>query len=178
MRRCNSLLSSNMLCAIRPCAHPIWEAQERVAAAEGGFDQRGLITAIAAWLGRGAQRLRRHVACNIIVGPYCVSFWLGQLIMSGPQFLHLQSFSRKPNKIGQSVQQVLDEAARVPKSRMTLLQCLKKEMLCGKSLRISSHYGIGLVSSCWIFEGIRWLLSQKALALDVGRRMICLRSRI
>lgn len=32
--------------------------------------------------------------------------------MSGPQFLHLQSFSRKPNKIGQSVQQVLDEAAR------------------------------------------------------------------
>ncbi|WP_405402803.1 plasmid recombination protein [Paracoccus sp. Ld10] len=34
--------------------------------------------------------------------------------MSGPQFLHLQSYSRKPNKIGQSVQQVLDEAAREP----------------------------------------------------------------
>jgi cob(I)alamin adenosyltransferase len=34
--------------------------------------------------------------------------------MSGPQFLHLQSYSRKPNKIGQSVQQVLDEASRVP----------------------------------------------------------------
>ncbi|WP_405402019.1 hypothetical protein [Paracoccus sp. Ld10] len=28
----------------------------------------------AAWLGAGAQRLRRHVACNIIVGQYCVSF--------------------------------------------------------------------------------------------------------
>ncbi|WP_120502313.1 hypothetical protein [Roseovarius sp. EL26] len=34
--------------------------------------------------------------------------------MSGPQFLHLQSYSRKPNKIGQSAQQVLDEAAREP----------------------------------------------------------------
>ena len=34
--------------------------------------------------------------------------------MSGPQFLHLQSYSRKPNKIGQSVQQILDEAAREP----------------------------------------------------------------
>ncbi|PRY75526.1 hypothetical protein CLV80_112113 [Yoonia maritima] len=34
--------------------------------------------------------------------------------MSGPQFLHLQSYSRKPNKVGQSVRQVLDEAAREP----------------------------------------------------------------
>lgn len=34
--------------------------------------------------------------------------------MSGPQFLHLQSYSCKPNQIGQSVQQVLDEAAREP----------------------------------------------------------------
>lgn len=34
--------------------------------------------------------------------------------MSGPQFLHLQSYSRKSNKIGQSVQQILDEAAREP----------------------------------------------------------------
>lgn len=34
--------------------------------------------------------------------------------MSGPQFLHIQSYSRKPNKIGQSVQQILDEAAREP----------------------------------------------------------------
>lgn len=34
--------------------------------------------------------------------------------MSGPQFLHLQSYSRKSNKIGQSVQQILDEAARKP----------------------------------------------------------------
>lgn len=34
--------------------------------------------------------------------------------MSGPQFMHLQSYSRKANKGGQSVQQVLDEAAREP----------------------------------------------------------------
>lgn len=34
--------------------------------------------------------------------------------MSGPQFFHLQSYSCKPNKIGQSVQQILDEAAREP----------------------------------------------------------------
>jgi len=34
--------------------------------------------------------------------------------MSGPQFLHLQSYSRKANGGGQSVQQVLDEAERVP----------------------------------------------------------------
>jgi hypothetical protein len=34
--------------------------------------------------------------------------------MSGPQFLHIQSYSRKANKAGQSVQQILDEAARVP----------------------------------------------------------------
>lgn len=34
--------------------------------------------------------------------------------MSGPQFFHLQSYSRKSNKIGQSVQQVLAEAAREP----------------------------------------------------------------
>lgn len=34
--------------------------------------------------------------------------------MSGPQFLHIQSYSRKPNKIGQSVQQILDEASREP----------------------------------------------------------------
>jgi hypothetical protein len=34
--------------------------------------------------------------------------------MAGPQFVHLQTFSRKANKAGQSVQQVLDEAARRP----------------------------------------------------------------
>ena len=38
--------------------------------------------------------------------------------MSGPQFFHLQSYSRKSNKIGQSVQQVLDEAARAPEFSM------------------------------------------------------------
>ena len=32
--------------------------------------------------------------------------------MSGPQFMHLQSFARKANKGGQSVEQVLGEAAR------------------------------------------------------------------
>lgn len=34
--------------------------------------------------------------------------------MSGPQFIHFQSYSRKPNKVGQSVYQVLAEAAREP----------------------------------------------------------------
>lgn len=34
--------------------------------------------------------------------------------MSGPQFMHLQSYSRKANEGGQSVEQVLAEAARVP----------------------------------------------------------------
>ena len=34
--------------------------------------------------------------------------------MSGPQFFHLQSYSRKPNKAGQNVEQVLAEAARSP----------------------------------------------------------------
>ena len=35
--------------------------------------------------------------------------------MSGPQFFHLQSFSRKANPAGQSVEQVLAEAGRVPR---------------------------------------------------------------
>lgn len=34
--------------------------------------------------------------------------------MSGPQFVHFQSFSRKQNPGGQSVEQVLEEAARAP----------------------------------------------------------------
>ncbi|MBY5933743.1 hypothetical protein KUV51_12095 [Tateyamaria omphalii] len=34
--------------------------------------------------------------------------------MSGPQFMHLQSYSRKANPRGQSVEQVLAEAARAP----------------------------------------------------------------
>jgi len=34
--------------------------------------------------------------------------------MSGPQFMHIQSYSRKANPRGQSVEQVLAEAARVP----------------------------------------------------------------
>ncbi|MFE3837050.1 hypothetical protein [Pseudogemmobacter sonorensis] len=34
--------------------------------------------------------------------------------MAGPQFFHLQSYSRKPNKAGQSIAQVLGEAARLP----------------------------------------------------------------
>lgn len=34
--------------------------------------------------------------------------------MSGPQFMHLQSYSRKANAGGQSVEQVLAEASRVP----------------------------------------------------------------
>lgn len=34
--------------------------------------------------------------------------------MSGPQFMHLQSYSRKANEGGQSVEQVLSEASRAP----------------------------------------------------------------
>lgn len=34
--------------------------------------------------------------------------------MSGPQFVHLQTFSRKPNPAGQCVAQILGELARVP----------------------------------------------------------------
>jgi hypothetical protein len=34
--------------------------------------------------------------------------------MSGPQFLHIQSYSRKANKVGQNVQQILGEVARLP----------------------------------------------------------------
>ncbi|RWR49862.1 hypothetical protein EOW65_07865 [Sinirhodobacter ferrireducens] len=34
--------------------------------------------------------------------------------MAGPQFFHLQTYSRKPNKTGQSVEQVLAEARRDP----------------------------------------------------------------
>lgn len=34
--------------------------------------------------------------------------------MSGPQFIHFQTFARKPNKSGQSVEQVLEEARRTP----------------------------------------------------------------
>lgn len=43
-----------------------------IAAANGGFVP-GRSGGAAAGRGRGAQRLRRHVACNIIVGPYCVT---------------------------------------------------------------------------------------------------------
>ena len=35
--------------------------------------------------------------------------------MAGPQFFHIQSFARSPNKGGQSVEQVLAEAARDPR---------------------------------------------------------------
>jgi len=53
-------------------------ARAGVAAATGGFGPVGTGGA-AAWLGSGAQRPDRHVACNIIVGPYCVSFQTGGL---------------------------------------------------------------------------------------------------
>jgi hypothetical protein len=52
--------------------------RKRFAAATGGFGPVGTGGA-AAWLGSGAQRPDRHVACNIIVGPYCVSFQTGGL---------------------------------------------------------------------------------------------------
>jgi len=52
--------------------------RKRFAAATGGFGPGGTSGA-AAWLGSGGQRPGRHVACNIIVGPYCVSFQTGGL---------------------------------------------------------------------------------------------------
>lgn len=51
-------------------------ARAGVAAAEGGFGPGGT-GGTAAWRGSGVQRPDRHVACNIIVGPYCVSFQTG-----------------------------------------------------------------------------------------------------
>lgn len=48
-------------------------ARAVVAAAKGGFGPNGT-GGTAAWRGSGVQRPDRHVACNIIVGPYCVSF--------------------------------------------------------------------------------------------------------
>ena len=60
-----------------PCHTPtkrlVWHG---IAVACGGFDP-ARIGGAAAWLGAGAQRPARHVACNIIVGPYCVSFQTG-----------------------------------------------------------------------------------------------------
>ncbi len=35
--------------------------------------------------------------------------------MPGPQFFHVQTYSRKPNEKGQSVEQVLAKAGRAPK---------------------------------------------------------------
>jgi len=51
-------------------------ARVGVAAAERGFGPVGT-GGLAAWRGSGVQRPDRHVACNIIVGPYCVSFQTG-----------------------------------------------------------------------------------------------------
>lgn len=55
-----------------------WLARAGVAAAAGGFGHGGTGGA-AAWRGSGAQRPDRRVACNVIVGPYCVSFQTGGL---------------------------------------------------------------------------------------------------
>lgn len=51
--------------------------------------------------------------------------------MSGPQFLHLQSYSCKPNKIGQSVQQILDEAAREPEFSVHVESPMQPKIICG-----------------------------------------------
>ncbi len=52
-------------------------ARAGVAAAEGGFGPNGT-GGTAAWRGSGVQRSDRHVACNIIVGQYCVSSHRGR----------------------------------------------------------------------------------------------------
>lgn len=57
--------------ATSDCAPTTRLARAGVAAAAGGFGPAGTGGA-AAWLGSGVQRPGRHVACNIIVGLYCV----------------------------------------------------------------------------------------------------------
>lgn len=52
-----------------PKRPPYGRRRKRFAAAIGGFDPER-IGGAAAWLGSGVQRPGRHVACNIIVGPY------------------------------------------------------------------------------------------------------------
>jgi hypothetical protein len=61
-----------------PKRPPYGWRRKRFAAAVGGFGPNGTGGA-AAWRGSGVQRPGRHVACNIIVGQYCVSFQTGGL---------------------------------------------------------------------------------------------------
>ena len=56
-----------------PCTRLAWAG---VAVSNGGFGPSGT-GGSAAWLGFGAQRPNRHVACNIIVGPCRFSFFGG-----------------------------------------------------------------------------------------------------
>lgn len=53
--------------------------------------------------------------------------------MSGPQFVHLQTFSRKPNPAGQSVSQVLGELARNPEFSRHLESPKPPELVDGLS---------------------------------------------
>lgn len=56
-----------------PCHAPTKRlAWHGIAVASGGFDP-ARIGGVVAWLGAGAQRFARRVACNTIVGPYCVA---------------------------------------------------------------------------------------------------------
>ncbi|MEO0485524.1 MAG: hypothetical protein AAF092_06400 [Pseudomonadota bacterium] len=89
-------------------------ARAGVAAAEGGFGPLGTSGAAASWV-QGRSVLSDVLLANTIVGRsvLCCAT-AGGVEMAGPQFVHLQTFSLKANKAGQSVQQVLDEAARRP----------------------------------------------------------------
>lgn len=51
--------------------------------------------------------------------------------MPGPQFAHIQTWSKKPNKVGQSIDQVIDEATRVPEFSTHVADPQPPRMLLG-----------------------------------------------
>lgn len=54
--------------------------------------------------------------------------------MSGPQFMHLQSYARKANERGQSVEQVLAEASRAPEYSKHVADPLPPSLVYGVSV--------------------------------------------
>lgn len=55
-------------------------------------------------------------------------------MMSGPQFIHFQSYSRKANKAGQCVEQVIGEAARAPQYSKHVANPLPPTVAYGDSI--------------------------------------------
>ncbi|WBU64563.1 hypothetical protein [Paracoccus aerodenitrificans] len=54
--------------------------------------------------------------------------------MSGPQFIHFQSYSRKANKAGQSIEQVLGEAVRAPQYSKHVAEPLPPVVVYGEAI--------------------------------------------